>query len=204
MAQTDNKTTQTDKPIQDMAKDTADAAKARGESLADQARSAAKDGLERGKQEVHARAEGARDAAVDETRETGEAIREAGERFEDGDYRYAAAMQIADTLDGVAMSLRERDLDDVRRDVEGFARRNPVLFFAGAALTGFALSRLVKATARDDDQYNDGAAPCGAGYNAAAYDDRADIVDYPGTTKPQPPVTPGASVGARGVHGGGA
>lgn len=179
MAQTDNKTTQTDKPIQDMAKDTADAAKARGESLADQARSAAKDGLERGKQEVHARAEGARDAAVNETRETGEAIREAGERFEDGDYRYAAAMQIADTLDGVAMSLRERDLDDVRRDVEGFARRNPVLFFAGAA-------------------------PCGAGYNAAAYDDRADIVDYPGTTKPQPPVTPGASVGARGVHGGGA
>lgn len=197
-------TSATDKSVQNMAKETAEAAKERGETLKDKARDVARDSYQKGKEEVAARAEAARDTAADETRETGEAFREAGEHFDQGDYRRTAAVHIADTLDGVASSLRDTDLEDVRADVESFARRNPVLFYAGAALTGFALSRLMKATARADDDDDDYAPRGGQGrYNDAAYVPQDDIVDYPATARPVPPVTPGASVGARDIHGGG-
>jgi hypothetical protein len=53
----------------------------------------------------------------------------------------------ATRLEGAAASLRERSVDDVFRSLNNFARSQPVAFFGGAVLAGFALSRFLKSSA---------------------------------------------------------
>jgi hypothetical protein len=55
----------------------------------------------------------------------------------------------ADRLDGAAVALRERSIGQLLDDIGAFARREPVLFFGGALVAGFALSRFVKSSAAD-------------------------------------------------------
>jgi hypothetical protein len=50
-------------------------------------------------------------------------------------------------LEGAAASLRERSIDDLLRSLNNFARSQPVAFFGGAVLAGFALSRFLKSSA---------------------------------------------------------
>jgi hypothetical protein len=50
-------------------------------------------------------------------------------------------------LEGAAASLRERSIDDLVHSLNNFARKQPVTFFGGAVLAGFALSRFLKSSA---------------------------------------------------------
>lgn len=60
----------------------------------------------------------------------------------------------ADGLERLSASLHDRDLDGLVRDIESFARRQPVVFFLGAAALGFLGVRLLKAgSARPDHEY---------------------------------------------------
>jgi hypothetical protein len=52
----------------------------------------------------------------------------------------------ADRIEGVASRLKDRSLDDMLNDLGSFAHTQPLLFFTGAALAGFALSRFVKSS----------------------------------------------------------
>jgi hypothetical protein len=52
----------------------------------------------------------------------------------------------ADRIEGVASKLKEHSIDGLLNDVGGFARTQPLLFFAGAALAGFTLSRFLKSS----------------------------------------------------------
>lgn len=54
---------------------------------------------------------------------------------------------VAKQLDAVASALRERSVDDMLGNAADFARKQPVLFFAGAMAAGFALSRFAKSSA---------------------------------------------------------
>jgi hypothetical protein len=53
----------------------------------------------------------------------------------------------ATRLEEAAASLRERSVDDLFRSLNNFARSRPAVFFGGAVLAGFALSRLLKSSA---------------------------------------------------------
>jgi hypothetical protein len=59
----------------------------------------------------------------------------------------------ADGLERFSGSLREKDLNGLMRDVEGFARRQPVAFFGAALAAGFLAVRFLKASdpVRDDN-----------------------------------------------------
>lgn len=59
--------------------------------------------------------------------------------------RYAS--DAASRLEGFSESLKNKDLDAVRRDAESFARERPALFLGGCVAIGFALSRFLKASA---------------------------------------------------------
>ncbi|MFO1080306.1 MAG: hypothetical protein U1E23_06755 [Reyranellaceae bacterium] len=48
-------------------------------------------------------------------------------------------------IDRLASDLREKSVGDLLDQAAGFARSQPVVLIAGAALVGFALSRLIKA-----------------------------------------------------------
>ncbi len=54
---------------------------------------------------------------------------------------------VAERLDAVASTLRERSVDEMVGKVRDFARKQPAVFFAGAVATGFALSRFLKSSA---------------------------------------------------------
>jgi hypothetical protein len=57
--------------------------------------------------------------------------------------------QAADRAERLGSYLRESDGDRILRDVEDFARRNPLAVAAGGLLVGFAASRMLKASSGD-------------------------------------------------------
>ena len=61
----------------------------------------------------------------------------------------------ADGLERFSGSLRQKDLNGLMRDVEGFARRQPVAFFGAALAAGFLAMRFLKSSdprsPRDDN-----------------------------------------------------
>ena len=63
-------------------------------------------------------------------------------------------------IDRLATDLRDKSVGDLLNQAAGFARSQPVVLIAGAALVGFALSRLIKAGA--------GAATAGTASDAAS------------------------------------
>jgi hypothetical protein len=58
----------------------------------------------------------------------------------------------ATRLEGAAASLRERSVDDLMRSLNDFARTQPAVFFGGAVLAGFALSRFLKSSASPSNE----------------------------------------------------
>lgn len=55
--------------------------------------------------------------------------------------------QASEQIQGVADTVRERDLRELVGDVQDFARRQPTIFFGGAVVLGFAALRFLKSTA---------------------------------------------------------
>lgn len=53
----------------------------------------------------------------------------------------------SDQIQGVADTVRERDVRELVDEVQEFARKQPTLFFGGAILLGFAALRFFKSTA---------------------------------------------------------
>lgn len=57
------------------------------------------------------------------------------------------AYDASSRLQSLSSSLRDKDVDGLRRDAESFARARPALFIGGCVALGFALSRFLKASA---------------------------------------------------------
>jgi hypothetical protein len=57
------------------------------------------------------------------------------------------AQSAADGLERFSGTLRERDMNALMRDVESFARRQPVAFIGAAVAVGFLAARFLKASA---------------------------------------------------------
>jgi ElaB/YqjD/DUF883 family membrane-anchored ribosome-binding protein len=79
---------------------------------------------------------------------TAEAIRRVGDelRTEGNDRPAQLADQAAQRADRLGQYLKEADADQIMRDVENFARRQPWLVAIGGAAVGFLASRFVKAS----------------------------------------------------------
>lgn len=54
--------------------------------------------------------------------------------------------QASEQIQNVADTVRERDVRELVGEVQGFARRQPTLFFGGAVVLGFAALRFLKST----------------------------------------------------------
>jgi hypothetical protein len=55
--------------------------------------------------------------------------------------------QASEQMQGVADTVREKDVRELVGEVQDFARRQPTLFFGGAVVLGFAALRFLKSTA---------------------------------------------------------
>ena len=140
--------TSTDKSAAEMAKETKDAAKDRALELKARARQDAERLYSESKARAKATAEHYQGAAASEADATAQAFRDAGDHFDDNDFRRQATTQIANGIGAVADSIREKDLSEIPGELRRFARRNPLMFYAGGALLGFAATRLATASDR--------------------------------------------------------
>jgi hypothetical protein len=100
-------------------------------------------------EEAKERATSGKDKLSDRVRRVSSAIRLAGDdlRLED-DLVARYADRASERFERAADYLRTADPKQAVRDVEGFARREPGLFFGGAFLLGLAAARFLKSSQR--------------------------------------------------------
>jgi hypothetical protein len=80
------------------------------------------------------------------------ALREAAQRRDDGDGLARLGTSAADGLERLSSALRNKDVGTMLRDVESFARQQPVAFFGLALAAGFLAVRFVKSGERRDEE----------------------------------------------------
>ncbi|WCT75850.1 hypothetical protein PQ455_20715 (plasmid) [Sphingomonas naphthae] len=77
-------------------------------------------------------------------------VQKSGEQFEgQQDWIASAIGRGAAELNTLAGSLRDKDLGELTREVQSFARRQPALFIGATLVAGFAVARLGKIVASD-------------------------------------------------------
>ena len=115
------------------------------------------------------------------------ALRQTGDQFKGQNIPFVPdyAEQFAGQLDRVSAYLKDNDVEQLARDAESFARRNPALFIGGAFLLGIGIARFIKASGMASvNSYNpdnlparlsDVTSPDGAGYTGATPTERQDI-----------------------------
>jgi hypothetical protein len=162
-----------------MAGETKDAAAERAGELSSEARGKAEEVREYAREAAEERFRQGKDYASSEVEAQAARLRAAGSEWGDDSYPAQAAGYLADGLSQAADAIREQDLNGLMDDVTQFARRNPGMFLGGAALLGFAIARVMKASERaehDDRRY----ASSGYGPRYDAYERRDFDAPAPG------------------------
>jgi len=108
------------------------ASKLRGQAT-DRARTAAESGKDRATQTLDGLAQEVHDAAGNLEQQVGPQVAQ---------YAHRAA----DALDELSASLRNKSVDELMDDVQGYMRRSPAVAIGAAVAVGFALSRFLKAS----------------------------------------------------------
>lgn len=78
-------------------------------------------------------------------------LHEQAGKFDDDALGHRVLESVAGGMDSLSDQLRDGNLGQLIADAEGFARRNPLLFIAGAALAGFAIARMTQARGSRDE-----------------------------------------------------
>ncbi|MBE9606992.1 hypothetical protein IAI18_19180 [Acetobacteraceae bacterium H6797] len=97
----------------------------------------------------------------------------------------------ADSVDGIADSIKERSVGELVDDVSDFARRQPTAFFGAAILAGFALSRFAKSTA---------STAASSSPRPPAQGTAPGWAPDPGSGTPRPMTMPAATLGGAAAH----
>lgn len=121
-------------------------AKQKLSSTATRVKSAASDTAARAKAEAQRVVDQSRQDTASRLGGYGAAMHESAKAFEEQDPNIAwATHQLADRIERFSDYLRERDLGELRTDVEDFARRHPLAFFGGLFIGGLVVGNLIKA-----------------------------------------------------------
>ena len=97
-----------------------------------------------------------KEAAASSLGDLAGALRKAAHESDDGDASTTRIVEwAADGLERVSTTLRSNDFDGMVRQVQSFARSQPVAFFFAAAAAGFLATRFLKAGADSQDHRSD-------------------------------------------------
>lgn len=142
---------------------------AQSESLSEQGSRAVENGTMQLRNQIDQRTT----RAGHEVRSLAGALRRSGSELEGeagGGSMTRITSGVADRLDRVGGYLEQAKGDDLLRDAERFARKQPWLVAGAAALAGFTASRLLKASSErryDMQQSNGGRSPVGSSWDSA-------------------------------------
>lgn len=134
---------------QNPSRDSVDTAADSAKGLKDEARATAESLKDRAVDEAQTRGDEAKAGVADEISDMGNALRRAAEELRSGSPQERTFGHMADALADMSDSVRDKDLGELAGDVSDFARRNPLAFLGGAALLGFAGTRLARASERN-------------------------------------------------------
>jgi hypothetical protein len=116
-------------------------------SLGDKAKSNIAEAAESAKAEARRIANQQKDAGAVRLGEVAGAVRGAARTLETGMPQMAGYIhEAAARLEDAAKTMRHRSVDDLVDEVSSFARAQPAVFFGGAMLAGFALTRFLKSS----------------------------------------------------------
>jgi hypothetical protein len=115
--------------------------------LAEQARGIARDAASQAREAISRRVGATQQQSADQVCDVADALRRSSEELKDNliaPYVGRAAEQI----ERVGDYLREARLEDVVKQAEGFARREPAIFLGGAFVLGMIGARFLRASTR--------------------------------------------------------
>ena len=115
------------------------------EAVAAQIKASATQLVDDAKDSAHTQLNEKKDVAADGLRNVADALRDAAQRGAGDDPLLGLTASAADGLDRLSSALRNKDVGVMMRDVESFARAQPVAFFGLALATGFLAIRFMKA-----------------------------------------------------------
>lgn len=143
-------------------KDIADSAANLAASSVDSIKSQAQDAAAKLRDAAAERVDAAKDTMVDQGLRIADSLRKSMAGHGEDSLQERVIDVVAKGVADLSEGLRSRNLGSVLTDVQGFARRNPGAFIAGAAIAGFALARFTRSShsARADHASNpDNAVP---------------------------------------------
>lgn len=88
----------------------------------------------------------AKESLADEGKRLADSLNKASDAQREDSVQSRVLNMVAGGLRDASDGLQGRSLESLYHDVEGFARRNPGVFIAGAALAGFAAVRFARAS----------------------------------------------------------
>jgi hypothetical protein len=105
--------------------------------------------IETAKDAGRQRLETGKKRAADQAEKVAGVIEQASAQLQESDLGSLAdyAGQVASTVKSLSDNLRNRSIDDLLKDTQSLARRNPTLFLLGSVALGVAISRFLKASA---------------------------------------------------------
>lgn len=108
--------------------------------------------------------------------ELAKALRKAGKEIEGGQGGAVAGLtqNAADTLERLSGALRDRDLNSMVRDLEGFARSQPAVFLGAAVATGFLAMRFLKSGQPESGVARSGTAQAQRSIPGTSFDDSSE------------------------------
>jgi ElaB/YqjD/DUF883 family membrane-anchored ribosome-binding protein len=97
-----------------------------------------------------------KDRATDSLTRLAQAVRQSTQSLRDNQQGAVAQYvdRAADRIEQFSTTLRERDLNDLMRDAERFARRQPAVFIGAAFAAGVLAARFLKSSSERDDYRN--------------------------------------------------
>lgn len=124
-------------------------AKESGADVADTLRDTVHDAAGKVSSEVSGAADKARSGAAQEVKQIADALHTAADELHEGSSQSRMFHRLADNVDQMSRAMNDKNLGDMLNDLNDLARRNPMLFLGGAALAGFAATRLATASTPD-------------------------------------------------------
>jgi hypothetical protein len=105
------------------------------------------------KEEGKQRLERGKTTAADQVEHVASALKRASSELGGESTLGSYADQLADSVGRLGSRLRQGSIEELTRDIQAVARRNPGLFIAGGLALGIVLARLVKASAPEGETY---------------------------------------------------
>lgn len=108
------------------------------------------------KEEGKSRLERGKSSAAEQVEHVASALKSAGSELGGQSTLGTYANQLADSIERFGSRLREGSIEDLARDLQAAAQRNPMMFVAGGLALGVVFARLVRASTPEPSNVYEG------------------------------------------------